>query len=79
MKRVSLKDLKENLASWIELAHQGTPVEIMKYNKPFVMLVPRNPSELRVGSKFGRASLKSCLKDATKGKWKEYLDEDRNS
>ena len=79
MKRVSLKDLKQNLGTWVEIAHQGNSVEVMKYNRPFVMIVPWNPSELHVGSQVGKIQLTPCLKNATKGKWLEYLDEDRDS
>jgi antitoxin (DNA-binding transcriptional repressor) of toxin-antitoxin stability system len=77
MSKVSLKDLKQNLASWVELAHQGTPVDVMKYNQPFVRIVPWNPSELHVGSQFGKTSLKSSLGNVTHGKWAKYLQEDR--
>lgn len=79
MRKVSLKDLKQNLSAWVEIAHLGEPVEVMKYNQPFVMIVPWNPSELHVGSQVGKAHLKPCLKNATQGKWAAYLDEDRNS
>lgn len=79
MKRVSLKDLKQNLSTWVEIAHQGNPVEVMKYNQPFVMLVPWNPSELHIGSKVGKVQLTPCLENATHGKWAKYLEEDRDS
>jgi antitoxin (DNA-binding transcriptional repressor) of toxin-antitoxin stability system len=79
MKRVSLKELKQNLASWVELAHQGASVEVMKHNQPFAMLVPWNPNELIVGSQVGKVNLKPCLKNATGGKWLDILTEDRDT
>ncbi len=78
MKKVSLKDLKENLSTWVELAHRGNPVEVMKYNQPFVMIVPLSPPDLHLGVNAGKVQLKACLKGATKGRWLDYLEEDRN-
>ena len=77
MKRVSLKELKQNLSSWVEVAHNGDPVEVLKYNRPFVTIVPWNPSRVRIGSKAGRSQLKPCLENATRGRWQKILNEDR--
>ena len=79
MKRVSLKDLKQNLSSWVEIAHQGDVVEVMKHNRPFVMITPWALPHVRVGSKVGQGQLESCLENATQGKWERYLNEDRDS
>ena len=79
MKSVSLKELKENLAKWVEIAHQGDAVEVLKYHRPFVMIVPWSPPQVRIGSKVGKLNLTPCLKKGSNGKWEEFLREDREA
>ncbi|MBI4212238.1 MAG: hypothetical protein HY540_06335 [Deltaproteobacteria bacterium] len=75
-KNVALKELKENLAYWAEEASRGEVVQVTKYNKPYMMLVPSGQPGLRVGKNVGKSGFKPVLDKPPKG-WKEYLDEDR--
>lgn len=80
MKAVSLKDLKENLSTWVDFVQQGHSIQIMKYNKPIVVIYPTEVSlNLRIGKNITNTKLKPCLTNATQGEWIKFLEEDRNS
>jgi antitoxin (DNA-binding transcriptional repressor) of toxin-antitoxin stability system len=78
MKSVNLKALKEDLSLWTEKAAGGEIVEVTKYNRPFVWIVPSGTQNLRRGQKVGKASISPVLKEASQGKWLEVLLTDRN-
>jgi antitoxin (DNA-binding transcriptional repressor) of toxin-antitoxin stability system len=77
MKKVPLKALKEDLSKWADEAHNGTFIEVTRYNEPYVLLSPLSSHPaLKTGPYFGtdlmpakfktkliEASLKSLLLD----------------
>jgi antitoxin (DNA-binding transcriptional repressor) of toxin-antitoxin stability system len=78
VKNVSLKDLKEDLSNWTEVAAKGETVQVTRYNKPYVLLGPAAMPGVRMGSRVGE-SLKPCFdKDPTSGRWLTVLQEDRD-
>lgn len=78
MKSVPLKDLKENLSSWVEKASNGDIIQVTKYNRPYVILAPGELPGLVRGRRAGQGGLTSLFKEATGGKWLKILDEDRD-
>lgn len=79
MKKVPLKELKEHLSDWMAEAAAGVPVEITRYNQPYVRLIAAKNQGLHIGSFAGKRGLKSAFKtDPTNGKWLEFLMEDRS-
>lgn len=79
MKSVPLKDLKNHLASFAEMASRGESILVTKHNKPYVRLSGAAEPDVRVGSSFETARLKPCLKNAkTRGRYLRYLLEDRD-
>lgn len=78
MKSVPLKDLKNNLAGFAEMASHGETILITKHNKPYVRLSAANEPDVRVGTRFAKGRLRPCLKSAkTRGQYLRYLLEDR--
>lgn len=77
MEKVPLKDLKENLSEWTEKAHQGAIIEVTKYNRPYIKLVPGSETGVFQGAKAGQTLPESPLRDPTGGKWLDALTEDR--
>ncbi|OGQ23476.1 MAG: hypothetical protein A3I05_07380 [Deltaproteobacteria bacterium RIFCSPLOWO2_02_FULL_44_10] len=77
MKKVPLKELKENLSHWTEEAAGGEVIHITKHNRPYVELWPAGQEHLHVGKQIGKTALKPVLKEASSGKWLEVLQEDR--
>ena len=78
MKSVPLKDLKQHLSQWAEEAAKGEVVQVTKHNRPYIILSPSGVSGLYCGKRAGHEPLKSILKSATKGRWLQYLKEDRD-
>jgi len=78
MKCVSLKDLKEDLSTWTEIAAHGESVQVTRYNKPYVVLGPAILSGVHMGRRLGD-DLKPCFgKDPTSGRWLNVLQDDRD-
>lgn len=82
MKKISLKDLKENLSTYAEEAAKGDPIQVTKYNKPFILLLGSSGTSshfgLHIGKNAGKASLESVGKTLSKGKVLDVLSEDRS-
>lgn len=79
MKTVTVKELKQNLAAYMDIAAQGESVLVTKYNRPYVRLVTQKDQQgLIIGSRVGKASLKPGPKHLHIPQWRRYLDEDRN-
>lgn len=74
---VPIKDLKENLSAYTEKASQGEVIQVTKYNKPYVTILPGQYKGLRIGSKVGQPLKPSGLKNASKGMYLKFLEEDR--
>jgi antitoxin (DNA-binding transcriptional repressor) of toxin-antitoxin stability system len=67
MKKVPLKALKEDLSKWADEAHNGTFIEVTRYNEPYILLSPLNTHPaLKTGPYFGTdlkpAKLKTKIK-----------------
>jgi antitoxin (DNA-binding transcriptional repressor) of toxin-antitoxin stability system len=77
MEKVPLYELKKNLSYWTEQAAQGKVIQITRYNRPYVILTQSPNQGLYVGKRVGKGFADSGLKEATKGKYLEYLLEDR--
>lgn len=79
MKKVPLKELKENLAHWAEVAALGESLEVTKHNKPYIMLIPCALPHVRAGQNVGKIFLTPALKkDPTRRAWLDTLLEDRH-
>lgn len=79
MKKVSLKELKQNLSQYAEEASQGEPIEVTKYNKPFLYLSGAFSPSLHIGSRVGQGTLAPAGKAASGGAYLKALLEDRDS
>jgi antitoxin (DNA-binding transcriptional repressor) of toxin-antitoxin stability system len=77
MENVPLNVLKKDLAYWTEQAAKGKVIQITKYNRPYVLLTKGQSAGLYIGKRYGRTDLSSPLKEASHGKWLQYLLEDR--
>ncbi len=79
MNKVPLKELKKDLSSWAEEASKGNIIEVTKYNRSYIYLVPHTQSGLFQGGRVGQGNLTPLLSSGSRGKWLKYLEEDRNS
>lgn len=77
MKKIAIKELKENLSDYAEMAAEGEIIEVSKYNRPYVYISGVAEASLHYGSKVGKLNLTSSFKLASKGAWRESLEEDR--
>lgn len=77
MKEATIKELKQNLAKYTEMAAAGESVYIKKYNKPYVMLSSTGSQHLLEGSKTGQSLKKSGITEGSSGRYLELLQEDR--
>lgn len=77
MKKVSMHDLKQGLASVIAETEAGSDVLITRHNKPVARLTRPDAQHLHRGSDFGKASLKPALSKKTAGRYLMILKEDR--
>lgn len=77
MKKIAIKELKENLSDYAEMAAEGELIEISKYNRPYVYLSGVAEASVHYGSKVGKENLTSSLKMASKGAWRKALEQDR--
>ena len=78
MKSVNLKDLKKRLSYWVDETAKGNVVEVTRYNKPYIRLVPRTEPSLHYGSKVGKAELESSTKSHAAKQWLKTLLDDRS-
>jgi antitoxin (DNA-binding transcriptional repressor) of toxin-antitoxin stability system len=78
MKILTLKDLKEDLAKWTELAHKGQIIQVTKYNKPYLLLAPCEDLSIRRGSLVGTSPLAPAIHLETRGTSLKFLEEDRD-
>lgn len=80
MKRVPLKDLKQNLSSIALLVAKGQTVEVCKHNKTYFYMVPGILTGVYVGKYFGKKSLEpnfEIKKPLPRGLSLKYVLEDR--
>jgi len=79
MRKVSLKDLKEDLPKWTLLAHNGEVIEITKYNEPFALLTPHRSTGLSIGAAVGKRTLEGVIKEGSQGHFLDILKDDRDA
>jgi antitoxin (DNA-binding transcriptional repressor) of toxin-antitoxin stability system len=79
MKRVTMNELKQDLASYIGEAAEGMDILITRHNKPIAKLSRPGMERLRQGARFGNANLKPAVKRKTEGRYLEILQDDRNA
>lgn len=78
MKKVPLKDLKTNLAAVAEEVAKGNPIEVTKYTRPYLRMVPSGFPYIHYGRLVGQGMLEPALsKEKTKGRFLTILLEDR--
>lgn len=79
MKKVPLKHLKQSLAAWAALAHKGETVEVTKYNRPYLRMVPVFEQGVRIGANVGKQELRPALsRSIARARILEALAEDRD-
>lgn len=78
MKKVPLKELKENLSYWTEIARQEGPILVTKHNVPYVSIFPPEDQKVRYGRYVGKKKVKPLLKEGICKDWLLYLQEDRD-
>ena len=79
MQKVSIKDLKKRLSSVFEMAFKGTPVEITRYNEPFVYIYGAATPGLHIGKRVLKDSLQTVLDRPFKGSSLKVLLQDRKA
>jgi antitoxin (DNA-binding transcriptional repressor) of toxin-antitoxin stability system len=79
MKKVSMYELKNDLAAVIAEAEAGTDVLVTRHNKPVARLTRPSASSVHCGSRFGNADLKPAVRGKTGGRYIEILRQDRRS
>lgn len=78
MKEIPLKTLKDHFAEITAEVAAGTPIEVTKYHKPYLRMVPSGTSSTHYGKNYGKGTLTPALPKAkTKGRYLEILLEDR--
>jgi prevent-host-death family protein len=77
MKKVSMYQLKQELASVIAETENGQQVVITRHNRPVARLIPAESQHLHRGPRFGKARLRPALHGITRGRYLALLHEDR--
>jgi antitoxin (DNA-binding transcriptional repressor) of toxin-antitoxin stability system len=77
MKKVSMHDLKQELASYVGEAADGVEIMITRHNKPIARLSCPGSEHLHQGARFGKANLKPAVRAKTAGHYLQILKEDR--
>jgi antitoxin (DNA-binding transcriptional repressor) of toxin-antitoxin stability system len=79
MKKVSMYELKNDLAAIIAEAAAGMDVLVTRHNKPVARLTRPAAGSVHIGSRFGNADLKPAVRGKTGGRYLEILRQDRRS
>jgi prevent-host-death family protein len=79
MKKVSMYELKNNLAAIIAEAEAGTKVLVTRHHNPVARLTRPSVDHLHRGARFGNADLKPAVRRKTAGRYLEFLKQDRRS
>lgn len=77
MRKVSLYELKRDLSGLIREAEAGETIVITRHDHPVATLGSAELEHVRIGSRFGKGTLKPLLHAATAGRYLETLNEDR--
>jgi antitoxin (DNA-binding transcriptional repressor) of toxin-antitoxin stability system len=79
MKKVSMNELKQELASYVAEAAEGADILITRHNKPIARLSHPGMEHLRQGKRFGKANLRPAIREKTAGRYLEILQDDRKA
>lgn len=77
MKSVPLKELKANLARYTRAAAAGLPIEVTRYNRPYVTLMPAGHASVHIGKRAGQGTVEPIGRALSKGQFLKVLLEDR--
>ena len=77
MKKVSMYQLKQGLASVIAEARAGQEILITRHNRPAARLISADSEYLHTGSQFGKGMLRPIVRGKTRGRYLQVLEEDR--
>ncbi len=78
MKQVSIQELKRRLSAIVSEAAEGTEYLITRHKFPLARISPADRKHLHKGSRFGKGDLSPFLNARTKGRYLEFLTEDRD-
>lgn len=73
---VPVHELKRRLSAYLRRAASGERIVVTLHNRPIAAL-GRAAGDVHAGARFGRASLASALRRATRGRYLEVLRADR--
>jgi antitoxin (DNA-binding transcriptional repressor) of toxin-antitoxin stability system len=77
MKKVSMHNLKQELASYVGEAADGAEIMITRHNKPIARLSHPGSEHVHQGARFGKANLKPAVRVKTAGRYLQMLQDDR--
>ena len=77
MKTVSIEDLKRQLSGLLAAAAGGEHIVVTRHKRPVATISAADGEHVRVGSAYGRASLRPALEAGSRGKYLGVLAEDR--
>jgi antitoxin (DNA-binding transcriptional repressor) of toxin-antitoxin stability system len=79
MKKVSIYELKTDLAAIIAEAEAGTEILVTRHNKPVARLTRPSGTGIHCGPDFGKGNLQPAVINRTAGRYLEVLEQDRQS
>jgi antitoxin (DNA-binding transcriptional repressor) of toxin-antitoxin stability system len=77
MKKVTMYDLKQDLAAAVAEAQSGTDILITRHSKAVARLTRPEIEHVHRGSRFGNADLRPVVRAKTGGRYLQLLEEDR--
>jgi antitoxin (DNA-binding transcriptional repressor) of toxin-antitoxin stability system len=77
METVPIEDLKRRLSTFLSAAREGMSFLITRHRKPVACLAPPGPLHVHRGPKVGRVRLVPLLRQASGGRYLDFLEEDR--
>ena len=77
-KKVSLRELKQNLSKYVRLVSDGHLIEITKFNRPIAILAQPLSHHLHIGKRVGSATIEGVVSKSVRDKALKFLIEDRN-
>ncbi len=81
MKKISLKNLKQDLSSWTKCAAGGEVIQVTRYSQPFVYIsgAATDSPYVHVGKNVGMEIPKKITKKKVSALWLHMLEEDREN
>ena len=75
----SIQDLKARLSAMIAEAESGDTITITRHSAPVAQLSPARTEFVHRGKRVGSGRIRPVLKRGTKGRYLEFLLEDRGN